>query len=184
MSPKIVRKRDGYNMFFFKSGSHNDPKKRSEISPTPWSPQACNKRLNYFLIGIFSFRKLHLKKKIIGLQICIHLLIKVNVFYEGNKSIDLVAQIVCARKRIYFTHLSAEDALSLLCLRPELVYITGIHGYLGTIRHVSSHFSSFCLLISPSIGSAFWRRGRGVSKGRCYNHFSRPVSLVSLERDR
>ena len=55
------------------------------------------------------------------------------------------------------------------------------HKWVGTFKHFSSHFSSFCLLTSPSIGSVFWRRVAAKSRrlwGRCYNHFSKPVGLV------
>ena len=45
VSPKIVHKRDGYNMFFFKSGTHNDPKKQLKNKKINWEVGACNKGL-------------------------------------------------------------------------------------------------------------------------------------------
>ena len=46
MSPKIVHKRDGYNMDFFPSGSNNNPKKQMKNRKIYWEVVVCNKGLN------------------------------------------------------------------------------------------------------------------------------------------
>ena len=50
MSPKKIHKGDGYNMILFKSGSHNDAKKRTvKIFKISWEDGACNTGL---IVGI------------------------------------------------------------------------------------------------------------------------------------
>ena len=46
MSLKSVHKLDGYNMFFFKSGSHNDPKKQVK-NKKKWEVGVCNTGLKF-----------------------------------------------------------------------------------------------------------------------------------------